>query len=180
MKTNTHFWSYLAQLFLKWEMFQPKVVQKIKTHILSPQLFSENLAVYEIMWKNIVERGRPQMAIWRMRIACWIPKAKNTHSQYVIFIAFPSQQWLHERAAMLRFKHILSCSYVLWLSTADALSCKTFSVAESVKQGRDVIWLNERGLLKKVLFLMWHVLLFHISFLCICIYFLLCFCSANK
>ena len=31
--------------------------------------FSENLAVYEIMWKNIVEQDRPQMTIWRMRIA---------------------------------------------------------------------------------------------------------------
>jgi len=32
----------------------------------------ENLAVYEIMWKNIIESGRPQMTIWCMRIACWI------------------------------------------------------------------------------------------------------------
>ena len=29
------------------------------------------------------------MAIWRMRIACWIPKATNTHSEYVILTAFP-------------------------------------------------------------------------------------------
>jgi hypothetical protein len=34
--------------------------------------FFENLTVYEIMWKNIVDRGRPQMTIWRMCIACWI------------------------------------------------------------------------------------------------------------
>jgi len=40
------------------------------------------------MWKYMVERGRPQMAIWRMRIQCLIPKATNTHSQSVIFIAF--------------------------------------------------------------------------------------------
>ena len=39
------------------------------------------------MWENIVEWGRPQMAIWRMRIACWIPKATNTHSEYVTLIA---------------------------------------------------------------------------------------------
>ena len=40
-------------------MFQTKVVEKIKTHILwSVTFFSENRAVYEIMWKNIVERGR--------------------------------------------------------------------------------------------------------------------------
>ena len=30
------------------------------------------------MWKNVVRRGRPQMTIWRMRVACWIPKATNT------------------------------------------------------------------------------------------------------
>jgi hypothetical protein len=45
--------------------------------------FFENRAVYEIRWKNTVERGRPQMTIWRMRVACWMPKALNTHSEYV-------------------------------------------------------------------------------------------------
>ena len=35
------------------------------------------------MWKNIVQRGRTQMAIWRMRTACWIPKATDTHSKYL-------------------------------------------------------------------------------------------------
>jgi len=46
----------------------------------------ENRAIYEIMWKNIVERGRPQMIIWRMRIACWIPKATNAHTGCVFLI----------------------------------------------------------------------------------------------
>ena len=50
--------------------------------------FLENRAIYEIMWENIVGRGRPQMAIRRVRIACWIPKATNKHSEYVILIAF--------------------------------------------------------------------------------------------
>ena len=40
------------------------------------------------------------------RIACWIFKATNTHSVYVILTAFPMQQWLHERASMLRHTHI--------------------------------------------------------------------------
>jgi len=40
-------------------------------------LFLENLAVYKIMWKHTVERDRPQMTIWRMRIACWINKAAD-------------------------------------------------------------------------------------------------------
>jgi len=38
----------------------------------------ENRAVYEIMWKNIVQRCRPQMTIRRMRIAFCIPKATHT------------------------------------------------------------------------------------------------------
>jgi len=37
-----------------------------------------------------------------MRTACWIPKATHKHSQYVILTASPLQQWLHERASMLR------------------------------------------------------------------------------
>jgi len=47
------------------------------------------------------------MTIWRMRIACWIPKATNTHSQCVTLIDFPLQQWLHERAPMLRYTYIV-------------------------------------------------------------------------
>jgi len=47
------------------------------------------------MWKNIVQPGRPHITIWRMRTACWLPKATDTHSQYTILV-FPLQQWLHE------------------------------------------------------------------------------------
>jgi hypothetical protein len=46
--------------------------------------FFENHAVYETMWKNTVQPGKPQMSIWRMRIACWIPKATNTHSENTV------------------------------------------------------------------------------------------------
>jgi len=52
------------------------------------------------MWKNIVEPGRPQMTVWRMRIACWISKATDTQSEHVIVIALLPPQWLHERAAV--------------------------------------------------------------------------------
>jgi hypothetical protein len=68
--------------------------------------FIENRTVYEIMWKNIAERNRAQMSILRMRIACWIPKATDTHSENVIIIAFPRQRWLQERASMLRYAYI--------------------------------------------------------------------------
>jgi len=64
-------------------------------------LFFEACAVYEIMWKNIVGPGRPQMSIWHM--TRWILKTTDTHSEYVILIAFLPQQLLHERASMLRY-----------------------------------------------------------------------------
>jgi hypothetical protein len=41
-----------------------------------------------------------------MRIACWIPKATNIHSEPVILIVFPLQQWLHESAPILCYTYI--------------------------------------------------------------------------
>ena len=36
--------------------------------------------------QNIVESDGPQMTIWCMRVACWIPKATYTHSEYLKYI----------------------------------------------------------------------------------------------
>jgi len=69
-------------------------------HILYSVIFSENRAVCEIMWKNVVERGKPQMKIWHMCIVCWTPKATNTYSEYIIVITFSLQQWLHVSGSM--------------------------------------------------------------------------------
>jgi hypothetical protein len=53
---------------------------------------------------------RPQITTWRMRIASWIPNSTNTHSEYVIVILFPLQQWLHERPSMLHYAlYIIAC-----------------------------------------------------------------------
>jgi hypothetical protein len=51
------------------------------------------------MWKNI-ELDRPQIA---MSIECRIPKTTNTHSEFVILIAFPLLECLRERASVLRY-----------------------------------------------------------------------------
>jgi len=89
-------------------MFRTKVVDKLKTHILySITFFFKNRADYDTIWKNTVEWNRPKVTIWRMLIACGIPKVTNTHSEYVIIISFPQQQWLHERASTLRSMYIL-------------------------------------------------------------------------
>ena len=55
------------------------------------------------MWNNIVEAGRPQTTIWRMRVKCQIPKATSTILEYVIFTAFQLGQRLHGSASMLHY-----------------------------------------------------------------------------
>jgi hypothetical protein len=59
--------------------------------------------------KNCVRVGQATAdnIIKRMRIVRWITKAIHKHSEYVIPNAFPRQQWLRERAAMLRYTYIV-------------------------------------------------------------------------
>jgi len=57
---------------------QTTVIENFGTHFLFNNFF-ENRAVVEIMWKNTADSERPQMTIWRMRSACWINKAADTH-----------------------------------------------------------------------------------------------------
>ena len=54
-----------------------------------------------------------------MRLACWIPKATNTHSEYLILTAFPLQQWLNKGVSLIRYtytaclvKYYLDCCRV--------------------------------------------------------------------
>jgi hypothetical protein len=57
--------------------------------------FFENLVVYEITWKYTVQPNRPQTTILCVRVAWWIPKAKNTPPEYVLLTSFPLQQCFH-------------------------------------------------------------------------------------
>jgi hypothetical protein len=41
-----------------------------------------------------------------MRFTCRTTKATDTQSEYVILLAFARQQWLNERASMLRYSYI--------------------------------------------------------------------------
>jgi hypothetical protein len=55
---------------------------------------------------GIARQATDDNIIQRMRLACWITKATDIHSQYVILIAFTQQQWLRERASTLRYTYI--------------------------------------------------------------------------
>ena len=69
------------------------------THFMFNNPFSENRAVYEMMWKNIAERGRPQITIRHMRIACWILKV--THTEYAILTASTATMVARTRTVLL-------------------------------------------------------------------------------
>jgi len=54
------------------------------------------------------------MTIWRMCIACWIPKSTNTHSVYVTLIDFILKQWLHECVSMFCYTYIVCLVCLGW------------------------------------------------------------------
>jgi hypothetical protein len=54
----------------------------------------------------------------RMRIACWIPKPTDTHSEYVTLITFPLQQRLRERSSILRYS-TLPVLLLVWFDIFD-------------------------------------------------------------
>jgi hypothetical protein len=48
---------------LKMRKCQVNLIEKIRTYILYPISFPQNRAVYGIMWENMVEPERPEIAI---------------------------------------------------------------------------------------------------------------------
>jgi len=82
--------------------------EKKNIHFIFKKLLSpENRAACEIMWKKYGTAGQTtdENIARRMRIACRITKATDTHSEYVITIPFPRQQWLRECASLLRYTY---------------------------------------------------------------------------
>jgi hypothetical protein len=78
MKSNIHCSPHLTLSLFERNISDKRCTEKLNTYLMIGNVFFENHATYEIMWKNIVEPDRPQWTIWRMYIACWISKATNT------------------------------------------------------------------------------------------------------
>jgi hypothetical protein len=85
-------------------------------------LFPENCAVCKIMYKNMIE---PQMTTWRMRFACWITKATNTRSEYVMLF-FYGNDCYEKTPQCYAIRPVLSC---LMRLTLRRLTCFTFILA---------------------------------------------------
>ena len=151
MKTDIYFLSNLAHFLFELKILQTKLYRKSKHLIFySQNVFFKNRAVFEIMWKNVVERGRPQMTTWRVRIACWVTKATNAHSEYEILIDFPLQQWSHERGSLLLYTYstlhvllyILTAMQVTHLWEKEFRHTEIRSVHHSSAESHEVKWLR--------------------------------------
>ena len=112
--------------------------------------FFQKPCVYEIMWKNIVQPGRPQMTTRHMSFSCCITNATNTHSEYITLIDFPLQQWLYEHTTLLLCTYIacvitinLTMPYKLYRSV---VYCKGWAWKVTVnneldKYGKKGLWI---------------------------------------
>jgi hypothetical protein len=73
-------------------MFQTNVVGEIKTHFISNNVFSKIVSFMGYVEKyGTARQATDDNIIRRMRFACWITKATDTHSEYVIVNAFLRQ-----------------------------------------------------------------------------------------
>jgi hypothetical protein len=111
MYFNTDQYTFLVtrtsrSILLTVRNISEKNYREIQNTFMFNYFFPENPAVCGIVWEKTVEPDRSQRAIPRFRIACWMSKITDTHLEYVILNAFAQQQFLHERATMLRYTYI--------------------------------------------------------------------------
>ena len=131
MKTDIHFWSYLAQFLLEWEMFQTKVVEKIKTHILCSVSFfffqkschwwdkvKKYGKIRQATYDNIIKKGRDTPII--LNPYCFTTKTMATRTSiniklYVYFLTcqrWPVGRFLYCNASV-SWKHIFRLCSVM-------------------------------------------------------------------
>jgi hypothetical protein len=107
-KNNAELCTFMAisrWILLRMKNCSQEIVEKIRTHILcSTNLFFRKSY---ILWDSMKETGHDNI-ILRIRFTCCIAKTTDIHSEYVICIAFPQQQWFLETVTHTN-THCLSC-----------------------------------------------------------------------
>jgi len=113
VNTNINIWSYFAQFYRRIRDVSDESCGGNQLTYFVCNIFL--IVLLATMWKNIVVTDRPQMAIWRMCIACWRLKATNTHWEYVILIAFPTATAVVRAClSVTLYVHWLSCINFCW------------------------------------------------------------------
>ena len=92
LQEDLSIWQYLTQLFLQWEIFQTKILQKIKTHILcSIHIFWESCHLWDNVEKyHTARQVTDDATVQHTHTAFFMPIAIDTDTKHVILIAFAS------------------------------------------------------------------------------------------
>jgi hypothetical protein len=134
MKIDVYLREYLAEFFVEWETFRTRVVEKIQTLILCSTVFSPPKIVQFMRYCGKKKIRYTQTGhTWEYNTAhahCMLERATDTHSEYVITIPFPRQQWLRERASVLRYTY----RAVLNRTVMQLSGNKSMSAVQSVSQ----------------------------------------------
>ena len=132
---NTSHWVLLRIRSISDKSFR----ENQNTNLMFNNFFKKLCCVLDDLEKNMLE---PDNTIWHICFACRITKATNTHSVFIIIVAFPWQQWLNECASMFRYKDMtclvfLFCVFRLVVNCSQYLTGLHFScITPSVKKLR--------------------------------------------
>ena len=78
-------------------MFHTELVEKIRTHMSCSVTFSWRFCS---LWDNVERYGRTREAsddsiVWCICFACWITKATDSHSEYVILLLYCNSAYMN-------------------------------------------------------------------------------------
>jgi hypothetical protein len=87
-----------------------------------------------------------------MSIACWILRSTDTQTQYVILIAHPLQQLLHERASILRHSYIgcivYSDLFLYTLYNSRELLLQLVTIQHTHTHSVEILWVRDRPIVE--------------------------------
>ena len=97
------------RVLFKMRSISASSCKKIKVHTLClVTFFITSCRLWDNVEKYVRARQDTDNGITRrMRFVWLITKATDMHSEYIIVIAFPRQQWLRERASVLHILPVL-------------------------------------------------------------------------
>jgi hypothetical protein len=124
-----HLWSYLFSVLLRTRNVSDKRCRDNENALYFNNLFFENCVVCDATSKYIVGPDRQQMTIWLTRIACWIPKDRDTHSVCVIIIPFSTATMVTQtRLNVTSYVHCLSRLFFLQNELPSSFDVSAFAL----------------------------------------------------
>jgi hypothetical protein len=111
MKMYVHLW-YLVEFLLNDKCVRQNLKRKSEHSLVFNTIFLKSIRLSV----NVEKYGRTRQTevavclLWKMHNACWIHKATNTHSQYLILDAFSTATLVTRTRLIFTFYlHCLSC-----------------------------------------------------------------------